>query len=295
MIRSMTGYGQASAELDQARLTVELRSLNHRYADIRLRLPQELAAAERTIRRKVLGRVKRGRVEMNINLEPLAGGGSRLQLNELLVGEVLEAVKTLRENFQVEGQADLGTLLGLPGMFRSGPIELEWDDDQREALDGLLDASLDALDKERCREGSHLQQELTERLAAMARIVAEVREMAGRIPDTLRDRLVERLTRLGPELQLDPGRVAQEAVLLADRSDVTEELVRLEGHLEQASALLERPDGEPLGKRLDFLLQEINRETNTVNSKSADLELSRKALALKAEVEKVREQVQNLE
>jgi uncharacterized protein (TIGR00255 family) len=295
MIRSMTGYGQASAELDQARLTVELRSLNHRYADIRLRLPQELAAEERTIRRKVLGRVKRGRVEMNINLEPLGGGGSQPQLNQQLVAEVLEAVQTLRESFHVEGQADLGTLLGLPGMFRSGPIELEWDDEERAALERLLDASLDALDRERCREGSHLQRELSERLVAMARIVAEVRELAERIPDALRDRLVERLTRLGPEVQLDPARVAQEAVLLADRSDVTEELVRLEGHLEQASALLERPDGQPLGKRLDFLLQEINRETNTVGSKSADLELSRKTLELKAEVEKVREQVQNLE
>jgi len=295
MIRSMTGYGQATAELDQARLTVELRSLNHRYADIRLRLPQELAGSERTIRRKVLGRVKRGRVEMNINLEPLTGGRSRPQLNQLLVGEVLEAAKTLRESFQVEGQADLGTLLGLPGMFRSGPIELEWDDIQREALDRLLDASLDALDNERRREGSHLQQELSQRLAAMSGIVVQVRELAGAIPDSIRDRLLERLNRLGPDVELDPARVAQEAVLLADRSDVTEELVRLEGHLEQASALLERPDGEPVGKRLDFLLQEINRETNTVNSKSADLELSRKALALKAEVEKVREQVQNLE
>jgi uncharacterized protein (TIGR00255 family) len=129
----------------------------------------------------------------------------------------------------------------------------------------------------------------------MAAIAAEIHESAATQPEAVRARLVERLGRLAGDVDLDPARVAQEAVILADRCDVTEELVRLAGHLKQAKALLDEPDGEPVGKRLDFLLQEIQRETNTVNSKSADLDLSRRALALKAEVEKVREQVQNLE
>ncbi len=120
-------------------------------------------------------------------------------------------------------------------------------------------------------------------------------ERAATVPATVRDRLIARLESLGVDLQLDPGRVAQEAALLADRCDVTEELVRLEGHLQQTIALVSEPDGQPVGKRLDFLLQEIHRETNTVNSKSSDLELTRTALAMKAEAEKVREQVQNLE
>jgi uncharacterized protein (TIGR00255 family) len=295
MIRSMTGYGQASAELGEARVSVELRSLNHRHADLRLRLPPELAASEREIRRQVLSRVKRGRVELTVNVEPLEGGAGAPHLNRSLVREVVAAEVTLREEFAVEGTLDLATLLSVPGMFRTGPIELEWDDARRQALDGAIVAALDALDRERLREGEHLRQELSERLAGMAAIAAEIRDGAAVQPEAVRGRLVERLSRLAADVDLDPARVAQEAVILADRCDVTEELVRLEGHLDQAKSLLDRPDGDPVGKRLDFLWQEIQRETNTVNSKSADLELSRRALALKAEVEKVREQVQNLE
>jgi uncharacterized protein (TIGR00255 family) len=295
MIRSMTGYGQASAELGEARVSVELRSLNHRYADLRLRLPAELASSEREIRRKVLAGIKRGRVEMTVNVEPLEGNTSTPRLNQAFVREAIAAAATLRDEFQIEGKPDLDALLGVPGMFRSGPIELEWNDDQREALDRSITAALEALDRERCREGQHLQQELSRLLAGMSAIAAEIRTHAATQPAAVRERLVERLTTLAAGVELDPARVAQEAVILADRCDVTEEMVRLEGHLEQARSLLDRPDGEPLGRRLDFLLQEIQRETNTVNSKSGDLDLSRRALALKAEVEKVREQVQNLE
>jgi len=295
MIRSMTGYGQASAELGEARVSVELRSLNHRYADLRLRLPAALASSERAIRRKVLAGIKRGRIEMTVNVESLKGGPATPQLNQAFVGEVLAASETLRDKFQIEGKPDLDALLGVPGMFKTGPIELEWNDDQREALDHAITAALDALDRERRREGQHLQQELSRLLTGMSAIAAEIRTHAATQPAAVRERLVERLKTLASGVELDAGRVAQEAVILADRCDVTEELVRLEGHLKQALSLLDQPDGEPVGKRLDFLLQEIQRETNTVNSKSADLDLGRKALALKAEVEKVREQVQNLE
>jgi uncharacterized protein (TIGR00255 family) len=293
-IRSMTGYGQATAELGQVRLWVELRSLNHRYADLRLRLPAGLADEERGIRRKVLARVKRGRVELTVNVEPIGGAGQS-QFNLALAREALGAVKTLRDELGIEGRPDVGTLLGLSGMFRGGPPELEWDEAEREVLAQSIERALEALDRERCREGEHLRLELASRLQAMAGLAAEIRSRAGELPDALRERLVERLGALAPDVGLDPSRVAQEAVILADRADVTEELVRLEGHLEQTRSLLSRPDGDAVGKRLDFLLQEIHRETNTVNSKSADLELSRKALALKAEIEKVREQVQNVE
>lgn len=291
----MTGYGQASADLETARLSVELRTVNHRYADLRLRLPQELAASEREVRRKVLSRVQRGRVELNVNVEPLGGGPSRPQLNHALLNEVLEAVTTLRDRFRIKGAADLGTLLTVPAMFRTGPVELAWDETAQAAFDRALGEALELLDRDRCREGEHLRGELRERLASMLALAKTLRERASAVPRLLRDRLLERLQALGPGVELDPARVAQEAVLLADRADVTEELVRLDGHLSQAGALIEQTDGQPVGKRLDFLLQEIQRETNTINSKSSDLDLSRTALALKAEIEKFREQVQNLE
>ena len=291
----MTGYGQASTEHGDARFTVELRSLNHRFADLRLRLPPELADAEREVRRKVLERVRRGRVELTVNVEPIDGGTSRPRLNQPLLEEILSACKTMNDDYRIEGQPDVRAILAVSGIFRATAVEVEWDDEERDAFARSLGSALDALDAERLREGSHLQQDLSKRFVAMSEIVEQIRERAESLPDRLRQRLVERLGNLGGEVALEPARVAQEAVLLAERSDVTEELVRLVGHIEQASGLIDRPDGKPVGKRLDFLLQEIQRETNTVNSKSADLELSRMTLELKSGVEKVREQVQNLE
>ncbi len=291
----MTGYGQASTDVGEARVTVELRTLNHRYADLRLRLPPDLAAAEREMRRTILQRIKRGRVELTVNVESIEGGTSKPQLNRPLLDEVLATCKTLRDELHIEGTPDMRTVLGVHGMFRSAAVALAWDAGDREALDRSLGEALEALDQERLREGRHLQQDLSQRLTGMSQIVTKIRESAERIPDKLRERLVERLSGLAADVALDPARVAQEAVLLAERSDATEELVRLEGHLAQAADLVDGPDEKPVGKPLDFLLQEIQRETNTLNSKSADLELGRMALELKGEVEKVREQVQNLE
>jgi uncharacterized protein (TIGR00255 family) len=290
----MTGYGQASVDLGEARLNVELRSVNHRFTDLRLRLPQALAAAEREIRGRVLSRFRRGRLELNVDVVA-PGGTPRPQLNRELLEAAMTAAAAIREEFPAAGAPEVGALLSVPGMFRSGPPDLRWSGAERAALDAALDEALDSLERDRDREGRHLQQELSARLAGMARLVEEVRERAATVPASVRDRLQARLRALAADVEIDPARVAQEALLLADRADVTEELVRLVGHLSQARSLVDRPDGEPVGKRLDFLAQEIGRETNTVSSKSGDLELSRGVLQLKAELEKLREQIQNVE
>jgi uncharacterized protein (TIGR00255 family) len=180
-------------------------------------------------------------------------------------------------------------------MYKLETPELSWGEEEREALFNAVDMALSALDADRRREGEALKREILDRLTTMTRLTTEARERAGAIPDQLKQKLLQRLATLGSDVELDPSRLAQEATFLADRADVTEEIVRLEGHLAQAGGLLEKPDGGPVGKRLDFLLQEIHRETNTICSKSSDLELTRGALALKAEAEKVREQIQNLE
>jgi uncharacterized protein (TIGR00255 family) len=162
-------------------------------------------------------------------------------------------------------------------------------------LERALDEALQALDRERLREGGSLVADLLQRVDLMLDLTARVRERAEEVPALARDKLVKRVEALAEGVEIDPTRLAQEAAFLADRGDVTEELVRLQGHLDQMRAWLASPDGDPVGKRLDFLAQEVQRETNTISSKSADLELSRLALALKAEIERVREQVQNLE
>jgi len=291
----MTGFGQASADVPGARVTVELRGVNHRFADVRLRMASEFAAYEAEVRRRILARIKRGRLEANVSIVPIDGHASRPRLDRLLLDEVLAAAETVRGELGVEAQPDVSKLLCIPGMFKTTVVETANDEDRHAALLAAVDDALRALCEERSREGKHLCVELLSRLETMTTLAARLRERAATIPANLRDRLVERLRALGTEIQLDPARAAQEAALLADRCDVTEELVRLDGHLQQATFLLGQPDGDPVGKRLEFLLQEISRETNTINAKSSDLELSRSALALKADVEKVREQIQNLE
>ncbi|NIM00275.1 MAG: YicC family protein [Acidobacteria bacterium] len=290
----MTGYGQGRQTADDLRVTVELKSVNNRFADVRFRLPVELAGWEARVRRTVLSRVRRGRVELSVRLERDTVAGAPA-LNRELLAAVLAGARQLRDDHGLEGVPEVSAILSIPGMFRVEAPVIEGDEEQLRVLDACLAAGLDALDADRLREGQALATELLERLATMQALTRAMAERAATVPEALRDRLTARLETLGVDLGLDPARVAQEAALLADRSDVTEELVRLEGHLAQAVELIGEPDGQPVGKRLDFLLQEIHRETNTVNSKSSDLELTRTALAMKAEAEKVREQVQNLE
>jgi uncharacterized protein (TIGR00255 family) len=295
MIRSMTGYGLGTSEVDGLKVTIELRSVNNRFADLKLRLPDELLPYEPELRRKVLVTVKRGRVEMDMRLTRGRGAGvAAVVLDRVVVEGALAALKELRHEYGVRGEWDLQTLVRVPGIFGGAEKRRTLDEAERAAVDRALDDALSALDAERRREGETLRADLVERIDRMDRHVAAIREKAGLVPEAVRTRIVERVGQLLAQAPLDPARVAQEAAFLADRADVTEELVRLAGHLGQARSLLGGGD-EPVGKRLDFLLQEIHRETNTIASKSADLEISRLTLDLKSESEKIREQIQNLE
>jgi uncharacterized protein (TIGR00255 family) len=216
-------------------------------------------------------------------------------LDRALLNEVVATARRLHEEYGLEGALDVRTALLVPGMFRGDASQFAWGDELYAALDRSIGEVLDLLEAERLREGRHLQQELVARAGAMLTLLKSLEPLARALAPELRERLLTRLRDLAADVRLDPQRVEQEAALLAERADVTEELVRLRGHLEQTRSLLTEPDGEPLGKRLDFLAQEIHRETNTINSKSGSLELNRLALALKAETEKLREQIQNLE
>ena len=291
----MTGYGEGTAELPGVRVTVAIRAVNNRFADLRLRLPQEWIGLEPELRRRILGRVRRGRVEMVLNLERGNGAG-QARLNRPLADAVALAAQALRDDYGATGSLDLSTLLCIPGMIQNGCAAPGIDAAQREAVDAALSGALQAFESERLREGEGLRRDLVARLEKMEGLVASVEARARVLPELVRRRLTERVRAFAEQVaELDPGRLAQEIAFLVERSDVTEELVRLGGHLGQARTVLAQPDGEPVGKRLDFLLQEIGRETNTVGSKASDLEVSRLVLELKGEAEKVREQVQNLE
>ena len=291
----MTGYGQGAAEAPGLKVTVELRSVNNRFADLKLRLPDDLVPFEQELRRKVLATVKRGRVDVDLRLERTASSAVPLALNRPVVLAALAALTTLRDEFGVPGAFDLQTMMRVPGVFESTGRGGGLDEAGRVAVDGALDLALAALDAERRREGGLLRDDLVLRVLRMKSTVALIREVAAAIPDALQKKIAERVQQLVTQVTLDPARIAQEAAFLADRSDITEEIVRLEGHLAHALTLLGESEGDPVGKRLEFLLQEIHRETNTIASKSADLGISRHALDLKAESEKIREQIQNLE
>jgi uncharacterized protein (TIGR00255 family) len=297
----MTGYGQGSAQVPGLQFTIELRTVNNRFSDLRLRLPQGLSGFEKQIRRTIQARIKRGRIEMTVRVVRDAsdvkdeGSVSVANLDRDLAEALVTACRTLKDDFGVKGDLDLSTALGVPGLFRQEKTDIEWGEVELAGFTQALEKALDTLEEDRAREGEQLQGELLQRMASMDGLTVQLRSRLGDLPDALRTKLVDRLKILAGDLELDPIRIAQEAVYLADRSDVTEEIVRLEGHLAQFRTLLQQDGRAPVGKRLEFLLQEILRETNTINSKPADLELSRMALELKAETEKVREQIQNIE
>jgi uncharacterized protein (TIGR00255 family) len=291
----MTGYGQGSAEIEGARVTVVLRSVNNRFADVRLKLPPELAAWEAGLRRRCQAVIRRGRLDVGFTVDRTVEGEPPPVLNRALVEAAVAAARTCRDDFGIEGRLELSALLGLPGIFQTPRGEEALDDDERAAVEQALDRALEAIERERLREGEAMRVDLIERVDKMCSTVKSLRERAAVTPDRIKARLVERIAELTSEVELDASRVAQEVAFLVDRSDITEELVRLEAHLEGIRSLLAEPDGDPVGKRLDFLVQELNRETNTIASKSPDLDSNRLALDLKAETERVREQVQNLE
>jgi uncharacterized protein (TIGR00255 family) len=291
----MTGYGQASAEGSGLRIAVELRSGNSRYPEVRLRVPPELMSQEGELRRRILRQVRRGRVEAVLAVERAAGTTRTVVVNRGVVEALRAAAEELRGGHGIDGRLDLATLLALPGVLELREAQAAWGSAEQAILEQALGGALAALDEERCREGEVLGGDLRRRVEVMRHLAQEIGQRAAPIPAGIRRKLVERLAVLAPGVELDPSRIAQEVVFLADRADITEELVRLRGHLDQLGELLHSSDGEPLGKRLEFLLQEIHRETNTITSKSPELDLTRRALELKVEAEKVREQVQNLE
>lgn len=294
MIRSMTGYGLGAAEDDGLRVVAELRTVNSRFTDLKLRIPPDFASWESEIRGRIMARVRRGRVELDLRFEGTRAVPS-LVLNRPLAAAVRAAADALRKEFGAGGSLEAGSFLQVPGMLQPAPRAATVSDLERSLAGAALDRALSALDAERLREGEALRSDVLGRIGRMASAAETVRDRSAGLPERARLRLIERIRSLAAGVEPDPARLAQEIAMLADRSDVTEELVRLGGHLEQLRRLVEAPDGEPVGKRLDFLLQEVNREVNTVASKTQELEISRAVLDLKSEAEKVREQIQNLE
>lgn len=292
-MKSMTGFGRGAANGEDFTVAVEIKTVNNRYLDIHLRLSQELSAIETIIRRRVGARLSRGRVDLNINFERT--GATTYELNKPLISGYVKAIREIQKEFDLPGEVDVNSIARLPGAM--SPTRDGLNNTNLEGLERALDEALDNLERMRESEGTALAAEMRVRLAKIEAEVPVIEAAANSLIDAYRLRLQKRIGELiargGHPIELDPGRLAQEVAYLADRSDITEELARLRSHLDQYRSAIDA-DGE-VGKRLDFLLQELNREANTVLAKSTEVSIKDAALAIKAEVEKLREQVQNVE
>ena len=294
MVRSMTGFGRAEATGESIAVSVEARSVNHRHLDVALRLPRALASLELDARRLVQSRLERGRVDVTVQLTPLGSGAvQRVQIDAALAREYVARARALAIELGLEGGPSFGWVLEQPGVVRLEEPEPVESTAPWPLLADALTRALDELVARRTAEGERLVEALR---TLHAELTTTVNVVAARAPLTAtrrEDRLRERLRALLAETAIDEARIVTEAAIWADKSDVTEELARLRAHLAEFTLLLDK--GGPVGRPLDFLIQELNREINTVASKADDLEMSQAALAAKGVLEKIREQVQNLE
>ncbi len=288
MIRSMTAFARQERRAAWGVLTWELRSLNHRFLEVGTRLPEDLRALEGAVRERVAKLLKRGKVECGLRLQRTAGAHGELSMNREVVARLVELVTEANALHASPAPISAIELLRWPGAVDEvepdlGPIS--------EAALELLDSALAELVDTREREGERLRAVLEQRGAAMAALASEVRQHLPEIRTQLRARLEARLAEV--QVQTDPARIEQELVLQLQKLDVDEELDRLETHLREIGDVLKR--SEPVGRRLDFLMQELNREANTLGSKSVVVETTRASVELKVLIEQMREQVQNIE
>jgi uncharacterized protein (TIGR00255 family) len=300
-ILSMTGFAQARVERDASSVRVNLRSVNHRFLDLHLRMPDGFEVFESRIRQAIRNRLRRGHVDVNVYYEP--GGAGAVEVNQGVVESYMKAVERLRQEFGVKTEPDLVGLFRLPGVVAApgATTELQSEEMQErlgEQVEACLEQALNKLEAMRRSEGQALTVEMQGILGQIATRTAEIETLAERVRPAIARRLAERLDELLKGVQIDPIRLAQEAALLAERSDVSEELARLRSHVEQFRKLLATA-GEA-GKKLDFLLQEMQREANTLLSKTPGVEseglaITGLALEVKSDIEKLREQAQNVE
>ena len=289
----MTGFGRGAAAGENFSVAVDLKTVNNRFLDVHLRMGSELAALEAQVKRRIGARLSRGRVDASITFERT--GEVAYELNRPLIAGFISALRSMQQEFEIAGEPDINVLARLPGAMQ--PVRDGIDETMIAGVERAMDEALEELEQMREREGEALAAEMGARLDEISQQVPIIEAAAATLVDNYRARLQKKIGELvareGQVIELDQGRLAQEVAYLADRSDISEEIARLKSHLVQFREAL-ASEGET-GKRLDFLLQELNREANTVLSKSTDLLVKDAGLAIKGAVEKLREQVQNVE
>jgi uncharacterized protein (TIGR00255 family) len=292
MIKSMTGYGRVVALLDGRNIVVEAKSVNHRFLEISLRTPSALFPLEMEYKKKIGERFKRGRIDVSIRLEGEGADTSKVNLNMDIAHNYFDVLNRLKDEFHFQEPITLKSLTVFRDIF-TPPSETQLSPDFLNEVEKTLQEALSMLGNMRQDEGLALYSDMQMRLKVITEIMETIRLRAPQVVLEYQKRLADRIKELTAGLAIDDARLAQEVAIMADRCDITEELVRMQSHISQFEALLQSEDAE--GKKIDFLLQEMNREINTIGSKSNDAEITRQVIEAKSELGKVREQAQNIE
>ena len=291
-MRSMTGYGRGQSTFDGARFSVELNSVNRKQSDVTVSLPREFNELEPRVRDLINARISRGRLNVVVSFQPGASPTVRLAIDATLAAAYHKAMIELRDDLGAAGEVTIETVLRSPGVLRMPEDAIEIDNAWPH-LESALTSALDDLIHMREREGKHLARDMVKRLKLVRQSLRKIRQLHPGVVKKYRQTLHERIARAGLELPLDDERLVREVILFADKSDISEELIRLESHLAQFAHSLRKV--EPVGRTLDFITQEIYREFNTLGAKANDADISQLVVTCKAEMEKIREQIQNIE
>ena len=292
MIKSMTGFGRCEVQKDSRKFTVELKSVNHRYLDVNIRMPKKLNFFETAIRNLLKSYANRGKVDIFITYEDLSQAQVAVKYNAVLAGEYLKYLKQMEEEFGLENDIRVSTLSRYPEVFTME----EQSEDEEELWNGLkeaLEGAFGQFVRTRQTEGENLKRDILAKLDRLSKLTAYIEERSPQIVSEYRAKLEEKMKELLADTQIEESRIAAEVILFADKICTDEEVVRLKSHISHMRNTLDEKD--EIGRKLDFIAQEMNREANTILSKANDIEVSDYAISLKTEIEKIREQIQNIE
>ena len=292
LVKSMTGYGRAVQTVNGREFTVEIRSVNNRYLDCSVKLPRMLSFAEDTLKQAVKATISRGKVDVFVTQRSEGASDVKITLNSAMVAGYLEAMNAMAEEFKIREDISVALLSGMPEVFTVDKPQVD-EEQLLHDLMGVVNAALDNYDAMRTKEGLALKNDLTNRGNTIRELVSQVEAGNAQTVIDYRTRLYNKLQEVLANTAIDESRILTEAAIFADKVAVDEETVRLRSHLEQMDSMLSA--GGPIGRKLDFLLQEMNREANTIGSKCTDVRLARVVVDIKSELEKIREQTQNIE
>ena len=291
-MKSMTGYGRAREERNGRTITVELRAVNHRYLDCTVKAPRQYVFLDDAVKKAAAARIARGKVEVFVSVETQEGGDVAVTVNHTLAKRYLDALHDLSETYGLRDDVTVAVLAKMPDVLGSERIEQDADELTRDVL-AVFSAACDGFDQMRLREGEKLAEDVRGRCASIERMVGEVETRSPERVREYREKLLARMQEVLADSSIDETRILTEAAIYADKTAVDEETVRLRSHLTQMDGMLR--ETQPVGRKLDFLVQEMNREANTIGSKANDVDMARIVVDIKSEIEKIREQIQNIE